>query len=202
MLRGNYTHHFSNTFVQNLGFILDTAKSLTFPLPLLAVAHQQLIYGSSRKHRDDDDTTLVKIWEKVFGVSITDASNAESYSPQQLASQITASSKAVKRVGFIGLGAMGFGMATNLLRSEFCVLGFDVYKPTLSRFLDAGGLVGNSPAEVSKGNSKFSLISQSCSKFRSSSSRLLKKRLLWGIGDKSIFLEFEAWWYFISYNLL
>ena len=27
------------------GTILDVAKSLTFPLPLLAVAHQQLILG-------------------------------------------------------------------------------------------------------------------------------------------------------------
>lgn len=27
-----------------------------------------------------------------------------------------------------------------------------VYKPTLTRFAEAGGLVGNSPAEVSQGN--------------------------------------------------
>lgn len=27
-----------------------------------------------------------------------------------------------------------------------------VYKPTLTRFANAGGLIGNSPAEVCKGN--------------------------------------------------
>lgn len=27
-----------------------------------------------------------------------------------------------------------------------------VYKPTLTRFVEAGGLIGNSPAEVCKGN--------------------------------------------------
>ncbi|KAF8398972.1 hypothetical protein HHK36_014837 [Tetracentron sinense] len=151
MLRGNHTkHHFLDTFVRNLGFILDMAKSLTFPLPLLAVAHQQLIHGSSHIHGEDDDTTLVKVWERVLGVSIADASNAETYSPEQLADEVIATSNSVKRIGFIGLGAMGFGMATHLLKSNFCVLGYDVYKPTLSRFSNAGGLVGNSPAEVSK----------------------------------------------------
>jgi 3-hydroxyacyl-CoA dehydrogenase len=35
-------------------------------------------------------------------------------------------SKAVKRVGFIGLGAMGFGMASHLLKSGFSVTAFDV----------------------------------------------------------------------------
>lgn len=116
-------------------------------------------------------------------MNLTAAANAEIYSPLELGSQITAKPKTVKRVGFIGLGAMGFGMATSLLKSNFCVLGFDVippfhlllhcvlkkiplqvmiyvlsfgwqvYKPTLSRFSNAGGLVGESPAEVSKGNS-------------------------------------------------
>jgi ketose-bisphosphate aldolase len=45
---------------------------------------------------------------------------------------------------------MGFGMATHLLRSNFSVFGYDVYEPTRVRFSDAGGVVGNSPAEVSK----------------------------------------------------
>ncbi|XP_042503189.1 uncharacterized protein LOC122080300 [Macadamia integrifolia] len=151
MLRGDPTkQHVLNAFVRNLGLVLDIGKSLKFPLPLLAVAHQQLIYGCSNKRLDDDDAGLVKVWETVLEVSITDASNAESYIPEQLADEVTATSDSVKRIGFIGLGAMGFGMATQLLKSNFCVLGFDVYKPTLSRFADASGLIGSSPAEVSK----------------------------------------------------
>ncbi|PNY04425.1 ketose-bisphosphate aldolase class-II family protein, partial [Trifolium pratense] len=132
--------------------ILDTAKSLTFPLPLLATTHQQLIHGVSQVcYEDDDDTTLIKIWEKVYGVKVSDAANADVYNPEQLASEVTTASKSGKRVGFIGLGAMGFGMATHLLRSNFSVFGYDVYEPTRVRFSDAGGFVGNSPAEVSKG---------------------------------------------------
>ncbi|GMQ11551.1 hypothetical protein CsSME_00054150 [Camellia sinensis var. sinensis] len=150
LLRDNQTKHLLNTFVQNLGIVLDMAKSCTFPLPLLAVACQQLIAGSSHGHGNDGDDTLIKAWEKVYGVNITNAVNAETYSPEELANQITTESKSVNRIGFIGLGAMGFGMATHLLRSNFCVIAYDVYKPTLSQFANEGGLIGSSPAGVSK----------------------------------------------------
>ncbi|XWS50840.1 hypothetical protein CRYUN_Cryun12cG0124300 [Craigia yunnanensis] len=149
LLRGNAKYNFLNPFIQNLGIVLDMAKSLTFPLPLLATAHQQLVLGSTHCH-GDDNIPLVQVWDQVLGVNTTDAANAELYSPEQLASQITAKSKTVNRVGFIGLGAMGFGMATHLVKSNICVLGYDVYKPTLTRFESAGGLIGNSPADVSK----------------------------------------------------
>ncbi|XP_077232821.1 ketose-bisphosphate aldolase class-II family protein isoform X2 [Tasmannia lanceolata] len=151
MLSGDrIPNHSLNTFVENLGFVLDMATSLRFPLPLLATAHQQLIHGCSCKSGENDVATLVKVWEKTLGISITDASKAESYSPNQLADQIVTTSKPIKRIGFIGLGAMGFGMATHLLGSNFCVVGYDVYEPSLSRFANAGGLVGKTPAEVSK----------------------------------------------------
>ncbi|XP_031281953.1 uncharacterized protein LOC116140467 [Pistacia vera] len=148
LLRGDAKLQFLNPVIQNLGIILDMAKTLTFPLPLLAVARQQLLHGS-HVHGDDGSTPLVKVWEKVMGVNIIDAANLEPYQPEQLAQQIIAKSNTVKRVGFIGLGAMGFGMATHLLK--FCsVVGYDVYKPTLTRFENAGGLIANSPEEVSK----------------------------------------------------
>lgn len=149
-LRGDTKVHSYRTVVQNLGIVLDTAKSLIFPLPLLSVAHQQLILGSSYGQGDDSDVTFVKVWGKLLGANIQDAASAELYEPEQLARQIVAKSVVVKRIGFIGLGAMGFGMATHLLKSNFCVVGYDVYKPTLTRFANAGGLIGNSPAETSK----------------------------------------------------
>lgn len=68
----------------------------------------------------------MQVWEGVLGVNISHAANAETYSPEQLASQITARSNAVNRIGFVGLGAMGFGMATHLLKSNLLVLGYDV----------------------------------------------------------------------------
>lgn len=59
-------------------------------------------------------------------MKISDAANADAYNPEQLASEVITASKSGKRVGFVGLGAMGFGMATNLLRSNFSVFGYDV----------------------------------------------------------------------------
>ena len=70
-----------------------------------------------------------QVWENVFGVNLTAAANADIYNPQELGNQIKTKSNTVKRIGFIGLGAMGFGMATSLLKSNYCVLGFDVIHP-------------------------------------------------------------------------
>lgn len=59
-------------------------------------------------------------------MNIIGAANAKPYNPEELAKQLSAKSKTAKRIGFIGLGAMGFGMATHLLKSNFTVLGYDV----------------------------------------------------------------------------
>ncbi|CAA7401423.1 unnamed protein product [Spirodela intermedia] len=141
-----------------LGAVRAIAKELTFPLPLLAISHQQLIRG---KLRDPASAALVEVcslqglpsqivWENYFGVSIRDAADKELYSPSHLAEKFSAASATVGRIGFIGLGAMGFGMATHLLKSNFSVIGYDVYEPSLTRFADVGGLIGHSPAEVSR----------------------------------------------------
>ncbi|KAK3938823.1 3-hydroxyisobutyrate dehydrogenase [Diplogelasinospora grovesii] len=52
------------------------------------------------------------------------------------------------QVSFIGLGAMGFGMATHLLKQGYTVTGFDVWGPTLDRFEAAGGRRAATPAEA------------------------------------------------------
>lgn len=55
------------------------------------------------------------------------------------------------RVGFIGLGAMGFGMACNLSKKQhYQVQGYDVYPPSAEKFVAQGGLAGGSPREVAK----------------------------------------------------
>lgn len=54
------------------------------------------------------------------------------------------------KIAFLGLGAMGFGMATNLVKTNHSVTGFDVWGPTLERFLAAGGQTATTPREVVK----------------------------------------------------
>ncbi|KAK4182588.1 NAD binding domain of 6-phosphogluconate dehydrogenase-domain-containing protein [Podospora australis] len=60
-------------------------------------------------------------------------------------------------VSFIGLGAMGFGMATHLIKQGYTVTGFDVWAPTLKRFEAAGGLTATTPAEA-VANKSFSVV--------------------------------------------
>lgn len=51
-------------------------------------------------------------------------------------------------IAFIGLGAMGFGMATHLIKQGYPVTGFDVWAPTLERFAAAGGLTATTPSSA------------------------------------------------------
>jgi len=53
-----------------------------------------------------------------------------------------------RTVGFIGLGAMGGGMAASLVRAGHRVIGVDVAEPALARLAAAGGETAASPAEA------------------------------------------------------
>lgn len=54
-------------------------------------------------------------------------------------------------LGFIGLGAMGLGMAQSLLRAGFSVNGYDISAAQLERFAVAGGASCPSPATAAVG---------------------------------------------------
>lgn len=62
----------------------------------------------------------------MLGINTQYVANSEPHSPEQIAKEVVSNSKLVNRIGFIGLGAMGFGMATHLVKSNFCVIGYDV----------------------------------------------------------------------------
>lgn len=50
-------------------------------------------------------------------------------------------------IGFVGLGAMGFGMATHLVKEGYPVHGFDVFPASVERFAAAGGIPTSSLQE-------------------------------------------------------
>src|ERR1700680_936166 len=54
------------------------------------------------------------------------------------------------RVAVIGLGSMGFGMATSLRRAGFDVTGCDVSEDAVTRFVADGGTGAKTPAEAAK----------------------------------------------------
>ncbi len=53
-----------------------------------------------------------------------------------------------RRIGMIGLGAMGMGMANSLRRAGYGVHVFDVRREVAEAFAAEGGVAWNSPAEV------------------------------------------------------
>jgi 3-hydroxyisobutyrate dehydrogenase len=58
-------------------------------------------------------------------------------------------------IGFAGLGAMGFGMASHLVTKGHKVTGYDVYGPSLSKFKATGGATASSPKDAAKGKDYF-----------------------------------------------
>jgi putative dehydrogenase len=50
------------------------------------------------------------------------------------------------KIGFIGLGAMGFGMAASLCRAGFAVTGYDLREDALARLVEGGGTRAATPA--------------------------------------------------------
>ena len=58
-------------------------------------------------------------------------------------------------IGFAGLGAMGLGMASHLVKEGHNVTGFDVYEPSLAKFNSAGGRAAYSPSDAAVGNNTF-----------------------------------------------
>src|SRR3954453_1278472 len=55
------------------------------------------------------------------------------------------------RTAVIGLGSMGFGMATSLQRAGFEVKGCDVSADSVARFVSSGGKGATTPAQAAEG---------------------------------------------------
>jgi 3-hydroxyisobutyrate dehydrogenase len=55
-------------------------------------------------------------------------------------------------IAFAGLGAMGFGMASHLLKLGHNVTGYDVYEPSLAKFREVGGQTASSPRQAAQGS--------------------------------------------------
>jgi len=57
-------------FVKDLGIVLETAKAKRFPLPLAAIAHQQFIAAAAAGLGREDDSAVVKVYEKLAGIEV------------------------------------------------------------------------------------------------------------------------------------
>ncbi|CAI5476727.1 unnamed protein product [Closterium sp. Yama58-4] len=82
MLDNDYTPRSAlNIFVKDLGIVLGEAQSLAFPLPLAAAAHQQFLAGAAAGLGREDDAAVVKVYERLAGVTVASTLPASSSPP-------------------------------------------------------------------------------------------------------------------------
>jgi putative dehydrogenase len=59
-----------NIFVKDLGIVLDQARSLTFPLPMAAAAHQLFLAAAANGQGLKDDSFVIRVWEALAGIAL------------------------------------------------------------------------------------------------------------------------------------
>lgn len=105
--------------------------------------------GSSQGYGKEMDAGLVRVYLQQNPSAVQELARVA-----PAASDLTPSVTPVEvaKVGFVGLGAMGQGMAASLVRAGFCVHGYDVYPPSVEKFSTSGELsvAASSPADAAE----------------------------------------------------
>ncbi len=71
ILEGDYTPLSAvNIFVKDLGIVLDSARKMTFPLPITASAHQLYLAAAAHGHGMEDDSAVVKVFQALTGIDL------------------------------------------------------------------------------------------------------------------------------------
>ena len=71
ILEGDYTPLSAvNIFVKDLGIVLDSARKMTFPLPITASAHQLYLAAAAHGHGYEDDSAVVKVFQALTGIEL------------------------------------------------------------------------------------------------------------------------------------
>jgi 3-hydroxyisobutyrate dehydrogenase len=71
ILSGDYTPLSAvNIFVKDLGIVVDSARKLTFPLPLTSSALQMFIATSASGLGGEDDSAVIKMFQQLTGIDL------------------------------------------------------------------------------------------------------------------------------------
>ena len=71
VLEGDYTPLSAvNIFVKDLGIVLDSARKMTFPLPITAAAHQQFLAAAGAGLGYEDDIAVIKVYQAQSGIKL------------------------------------------------------------------------------------------------------------------------------------
>lgn len=148
-----------NIFVKDMGIVTSSARQHFLPLPISSVAEQLYISGSSQGYGREDDSGLVRIFNPSTPAIVYDQAK-----PVVTQSEITPSVTPleISKIGFIGLGAMGIGMAVSLTKAGFHVCGYDVFQPSMEKFISTGSKAASAatPSEAARDAEIFILMVQ------------------------------------------
>jgi 3-hydroxyisobutyrate dehydrogenase-like beta-hydroxyacid dehydrogenase len=125
-----------------------------------SAAEQLYLSASSQGFGRQDDSGLVRVYTPSTPTIVHEQAKSIASQSETLTPSLNPLN--ISKVGFIGLGAMGVGMATSLVRAGFNVCGFDVYEPSKKKFLAAGARASGakSPVEAAQGATIFILMVQ------------------------------------------
>ena len=71
IVAGDYTPLSAvNIFVKDLGIVLDSARQMTFPLPITASAHQLYLAAAAQGHGHEDDSAVIKVFAALTGIEL------------------------------------------------------------------------------------------------------------------------------------
>ncbi|MFA7665897.1 MAG: L-threonate dehydrogenase [Burkholderiaceae bacterium] len=71
ILAGDYTPLSAvNIFVKDLGIVIDSARQLTFPLPLTSSALQMYLATSASGLGSEDDSAVIKMFQRLTGIEL------------------------------------------------------------------------------------------------------------------------------------
>ncbi|EPE02180.1 ketose-bisphosphate aldolase class-ii-like protein [Ophiostoma piceae UAMH 11346] len=138
MLESNWATPISplDTLLRDLATAVSAGRRLRFPLPLAAATEQLFITASADGYGQQDDASLVRLFLPLLPDAVRTGSSAPG-TYRQLVPVVPG--REISKVGMIGLGAMGQGMAVSLLRAGYAVHGYDVFGKAVDKFLAHGG---------------------------------------------------------------
>lgn len=70
-----------NIFLKDLGIALDAARSLQFPVPLAAAAHQVFTMAAGAGFGRESDTNVLRVYERMGGVDVAAVAGAHAETP-------------------------------------------------------------------------------------------------------------------------
>ncbi|UNI16055.1 hypothetical protein JDV02_002530 [Purpureocillium takamizusanense] len=164
MLEGDWSVKASSleSCARHMAPVVSAARAANFSLPLGGTAEQLFISGCSQGYGAEDDSGLVRLYLPTTRDLVRDCAKSV-----KLKEALTpgGSPLDISKIGVIGLGAMGHGMAASLIRAGFPVHGYDVSPQAMERFATSNlnAKAAGSPCEAMRDADVVILMVQNAS---------------------------------------